>query len=138
LQLILRRVEALSSFLDSDDGKALLSGSKRAANILRAEEKKDGKVFDSPVSADLLSDPAEKALAEAVDVAVSKAKAAVDGHDFTAAIEALSQLRAPVDAFFEDVMVNDENAQIRENRLNLLNRIRQATQTVADFSKIEG
>ncbi len=138
LQLIVRRVEALSSFLDSEDGKALLSGSKRAANILRAEEKKDGKVFDSSVSADLLSDPAEKALAEAVDVAVSKAKAAVDGHDFTAAIEALSQLRAPVDAFFEDVMVNDENAQIRENRLNLLNRIRQATQTVADFSKIEG
>lgn len=138
LQLIVRRVEALSDFLASEDGKALLSGSKRAANILRAEEKKDGRAFDSPVSSGLLNHAAEKALAEAVDASVAKAKAAVDVHDFTAAIEALSQLRAPVDAFFDDVMVNDENAQIRENRLNLLNRIRQATQTVADFSKIEG
>lgn len=138
LQLIVRRVEALSDFLASEDGKALLSGSKRAANILRAEEKKDNRVFDSSVSTDLLSHPAEKALADAVDASVSKAKAAVAGQDFTTAIEALSQLRAPVDAFFEDVMVNDDNAQIRENRLNLLNRIRQATQTVADFSKIEG
>lgn len=138
LQLIVRRVEALSDFLASEDGKALLSGSKRAANILRAEEKKEGRAFDSSVSSDLLTLPAEKALAEAVDVSVGKAKAAVDAHDFTAAIEALSQLRAPVDAFFEDVMVNDDNMQIRENRLNLLNRIRQATQTVANFSKIEG
>lgn len=138
LQLIVRRVEALSDFLASEDGKALLSGSKRAANILRAEEKKEGRAFDSSVSSDLLTHPAEKALAEAVDMSVGKAKAAVDVHDFAAAIEALSQLRAPVDAFFEDVMVNDDNAQIRENRLNLLNRIRQATQTVADFSKIEG
>lgn len=138
LQLIVRRVEALSDFLASEDGKALLSGSKRASNILRAEEKKDGRVFDSSVSSELLNHPAEKDLADAVDAAVAKAKAAVDEHDFAAAIEALSQLRAPVDAFFEDVMVNDENAQIRENRLNLLNRIRQATQTVADFSKIEG
>ncbi|MGJ8534294.1 MAG: glycine--tRNA ligase subunit beta [Alphaproteobacteria bacterium] len=138
LQLIVRRVEALSDFLASEDGKALLSGSKRAANILRAEEKKEGRAFDSTVSSELLSLPAEKALAEAVDMSVGKAKAAVDAHDFTAAIEALSQLRAPVDAFFEDVMVNDDNLKIRENRLNLLNRIRQATQTVADFSKIEG
>jgi len=138
LQLIVRRVEALSDFLASEDGKALLSGSKRAANILRAEEKKEGRAFDSTVSSELLTLPAEKALAEAVDMSVGKAKAAVDAHDFTAAIEALSQLRAPVDAFFEDVMVNDDNLQIRENRLNLLNRIRQATQTVADFSKIEG
>lgn len=138
LQLIVSRVEALSDFLVSEDGKALLSGSKRAANILRAEEKKDGRSFDQSVSADLLSHPAEKELAEAVDGSVSKAKSAVDRQDFTAAIEALSQLRVPVDAFFDDVMVNDENPQIRENRLNLLNRIRQATQTVADFSKIEG
>lgn len=138
LRLIVRRVEALSEFLASEDGKALLSGSKRAANILRAEEKKEGRAFDSTVSSELLTHPAEKALAEAVDISVGKAKAAVDAHDFTAAIEALSQLRAPVDAFFEDVMVNDDNTQIRENRLNLLNRIRQATHTVADFSKIEG
>lgn len=138
LQLIVRRVEALSDFLASEDGKALLSGSKRAANILRAEEKKDGRTFEGPVSPELLNHAAEKALAEAVDAAVSKAKTAVESHDFAAAMEALAQLRAPVDAFFEDVMVNDENPQIRENRLNLLNRIRQATQTVADFSKIEG
>lgn len=138
LQLIVRRVEALSDFLASEDGKALLSGSKRAANILRAEEKKDGRTFEGTVSPELLNHAAEKALAEAVDAAVSKAKTAVGSHDFATAMEALAQLRAPVDAFFEDVMVNDENPQIRENRLNLLNRIRQATQTVADFSKIEG
>lgn len=138
LQLIVRRVEALSDFLASEDGKALLSGSKRAANILRAEEKKDDRVFDGTVSPELLTQAAEKSLAEAVDAAVSKAKTAVGSHDFASAMEALAQLRAPVDAFFEDVMVNDENPQIRENRLNLLNRIRQATQTVAEFSKIEG
>lgn len=138
LQLIVRRVEALSDFLATEDGKALLSGSKRAANILRAEEKKDGRTFEGTVSPELLNHAAEKALAEAVDAAVSKAKTAVGSHDFATAMEALAQLRAPVDAFFEDVMVNDENPQIRENRLNLLNRIRQATQTVADFSKIEG
>ncbi len=138
LQLIVRRVEALSDFLASEDGKALLSGSKRAANILRAEEKKDGRVFDGTVSPELLNQAAEKALADAVDTGVSKAKTAVGSHNFATAMEALAQLRAPVDAFFEDVMVNDENPQIRENRLNLLNRIRQATQTVADFSKIEG
>lgn len=138
LLLIVRRVEALSDFLATDDGVALLAGAKRGANILRAEEKKDGKSYDGSVSADLLSDEAEKELAAAVDTAVPQAKAAVEANDFAGAMSALAQLRAPVDAFFDSVMVNAEDAAIRENRLNLLNRIREATQTVADFSKIEG
>lgn len=135
---IVRRVEALSDFLATDDGVALLAGAKRAANILRAEEKKDDKSFDGAVSAELLSDDAEKALVAVVDSAVPQAKTAVEANDFAGAMTALAQLRAPVDAFFEGVMVNADDAAIRENRLNLLNRIREATQTVADFSKIEG
>ena len=138
LQLVARRVEALGAFLESDDGLALLAGSKRAANILRAEEKKDGKSFTGAVSAKLLQMDAEKTLAKAVESAVTEARSAVEAQDFAAAMTALSQLRTPVDAFFDEVMVNDDDAAIRENRLNLLNRIRQATQTVADFSRIEG
>lgn len=138
LLLIVRRVEALSDFLATDDGLALLAGSKRGANILRAEEKKDGKAYNGAVSAQLLSDDSEKALAAAVDAAVPQAKAAVEANDFAGAMTALAQLRVPVDAFFDGVMVNADDAAVRENRLNLLNRIREATQTVADFSKIEG
>lgn len=138
LLLIVRRVKALSDFLATDDGVALLAGTKRGANILRAEEKKDSKPYRGAVSVDLLTDDAEKALASAVDTAVPQAKAAVAANDFAGAMTALAQLRAPVDAFFDGVMVNADDAAIRENRLNLLNRIREATQTVADFSKIEG
>lgn len=138
LRLVALRVEALGGFLASDDGMALLAGSKRAANILRAEEKKDGKSFTGAVSAALLQHDAEKTLAGAVEKAVSQARTAVQAQDFAAAMTALAQLRGPVDAFFDDVMVNDDDVAIRENRLNLLNRIRQATLTVADFSKIEG
>nr|WP_306265379.1 glycine--tRNA ligase subunit beta [Pararhizobium sp. IMCC3301] len=138
LRLVARRVEALGAFLESDDGVALLAGSKRAANILRAEEKKERKSFTGAVSANLLQLDAEKTLAKAVENAVVQARTAVEAQDFAAAMTALSQLRTPVDAFFDEVMVNDDDAAIRENRLNLLNRIREATLTVADFSKIEG
>ncbi|MBL4646332.1 MAG: glycine--tRNA ligase subunit beta [Hyphomicrobiales bacterium] len=138
LLLIVQRVEALSEFLASDDGAALLEGTKRARNILRAEEKKDGKKFTDDVSADLLSDEHEVALAAAIDIAVPAVEAAVAKADFAAAMSALAPLRKPVDNFFENVMVNDDDQAVRENRLNLLNRIRKATQTVANFSKIEG
>jgi glycyl-tRNA synthetase beta chain len=138
LLLIVRRVEALAKFLDTDDGKNLLAGYKRAANILRDEEKKSGAAFAGEVDAKLLSEPEEKALNAALDSAVPAATAAVAKEDFAAAMSALSALRAPVDAFFEKVRVNAEDAAVRANRLRLLNRLREATLAVADFSKIAG
>jgi len=138
LLLIVRRVEALGKFLDSDDGKNLLAGTKRAQNILRIEEKKDGKAYDGAVDPSLLSASEEKALAEAITIAKRDAAAAVAKEDFTGAMAALAKLRGPVDAFFEAVKVNDDDAGVRANRLNLLADIRAATRTVADFSKIEG
>ena len=136
LLMIVRRVEALSKFLDTDDGKNLLAGVKRAANILRIEEKKDGRTYDGDVEPGKLVKGEEKALHSAITIASGKVRIAVEHEDFEAAMQALSKLRAPVDAFFEHVTVND--VSFRDNRLKLLNRIRAATQDVADFSKIEG
>ena len=136
LVLVVKRVEALASFLATEDGKALLAGYTRAANILKAEEKKDGKTFDGEPSAALLAEPAEKALGEAVATARAAAAAAVAGEDFAAAMSALAGLRAPVDAFFEGILVNAPDAAVRENRLKLLTQIRAACHTVADFSRI--
>ena len=138
LLLIVRRVEALGKFLDTDDGKNLLAGTKRAANILRDEEKKSGETYDGAVEPALLSEPEEKALAAALDAAVPAVTAAVAKEDFAAAMTALAKLRAPVDAFFDKVRVNADDPKVRVNRLRLLNRIREATLTVADFSKIAG
>lgn len=141
LVLIVKRVEALAAFLDSEDGVNLLAGYKRAANILRAEEKKDKRAYDGGVDAAKLSAKAETALHKAVVSASSAAKTALEKEDFAAAMSALASLRAPVDAFFDgpdSVMVNADDSGIRENRLNLLNMMREAIGTVADFSKIEG
>lgn len=138
LLLIVRRVEALGKFLDSDDGKNLLAGTKRAANILRIEEKKDGASYDGAPDAKLLALPEEKALAAAIDAAKRDASAAVAKEDFTAAMAALAKLRPAVDAFFDKVTVNADDKALRANRLKLLNEIRAATRAVADFSKIEG
>jgi glycyl-tRNA synthetase beta chain len=138
LLMIVRRVEALSTFLSTDDGKNLLAGVKRASNILRIEEKKDGKTFDGDVNRSLLTLPEEIALDKAVTEAASFAKKAVDLEDFEGAMKAIAKLRAPVDAFFEKVTVNDADAAVRTNRLTLLTQIRNATSSVADFSKIEG
>jgi len=134
---IVRRVEALGKFLDTDDGKNLLAGTKRAANILRIEEKKDGKAFDGVPNPALYSLDEEKALAKAIDEVKVEASAAVAREDFTAAMSALAKLRPAVDAFFDKVKVNDDDAAVRENRLKLLNEIRAATRAVADFSKIQ-
>ncbi|MDO8289931.1 MAG: glycine--tRNA ligase subunit beta [Parvibaculum sp.] len=134
LVLIVKRVEALSAFLSTDDGANLLTGYKRAVNILKIEEKKDDKSFDGVPDRGAL--PEEQALFDAIEVASKEAKAAVTKEDFAAAMGALAQLRAPVDAFFEHVKVNDEG--FRENRLKLLAQIRAALHTVADFSKVEG
>jgi len=135
---IVKRVEALSKFLETDDGRNLLAGVKRASNILRIEEKKDGKSFDGDVHIAHLIKGEEKALHAAITQAVGQARRAVREEDFEGAMAAIAKLRAPVDAFFEHVTVNDSDATFRENRLRLLNHIRQATAEVADFSKIEG
>ncbi|WP_214477198.1 glycine--tRNA ligase subunit beta [Mesorhizobium sp. dw_380] len=134
---IVRRVEALGSFLDTEDGKNLLAGTKRAANILAAEEKKKTVVAET-VEPALFKENAEKSLFAAVNQAEKQAGEAIQNEDFSAAMLALSALREPVDSFFEHVLVNDEDQTVRANRLALLARIRAATGQVADFSKIAG
>jgi glycyl-tRNA synthetase beta chain len=136
--LIVRRVEALGKFLDTDDGKNLLAGVKRASNILRIEEKKDKKEYTGVPDAKRYDLPEEKALATAVDTAKKEASAAVAKEDFAAAMSAMAKLRPKVDAFFDKVTVNVDDKALRENRLKLLNEIREATRSVADFSRIEG
>jgi glycyl-tRNA synthetase beta chain len=138
LLLVVRRVEALGKFLDTDDGKNLLAGTKRASNILSIEEKKDKRTFDGAPDAGLYNLPEEKALASATDQVKSEAGAAVAKEDFATAMSAMAKLRPAVDAFFDKVKVNDDEPKVRENRLKLLNEIRAATRAVADFSKIEG
>jgi glycyl-tRNA synthetase beta chain len=138
LLLIVRRVEALGKFLDSDDGKNLLVGYKRAANILRDEEKKDKKTYSGEPDAKLLTAPEEKALAAAIETAEKEVAAALKKEDFEAAMSAMAKLRPPVDKFFDKVTVNVDDKKLRENRLTLLDRIRKATLAVADFSRIEG
>ncbi|MFB6451432.1 glycine--tRNA ligase subunit beta [Bradyrhizobium tunisiense] len=137
LLMIVRRVEALGKFLESDDGKNLLAGIKRASNILSIEEKKDKRSFDGAPDAALYSLDEERALAKAIGEVQAEASAAVAKEDFAAAMSAMAKLRPPVDAFFEKVRVNDDDAKVRENRLKLLNEIRSATRAVADFSKIQ-
>jgi glycyl-tRNA synthetase beta chain len=135
---LVARVEALQVFLKSDDGANLLAGYKRAVNILKIEEKKDGKTFISEVSEKLLSEPAEKSLFAALGKARAASTAALAKEDFAAAMSQMASLRVPVDAFFEGVKVNVDDKQIRENRLNLLASLRATLHQVADFSKIEG
>ncbi|ANP45038.1 glycine--tRNA ligase subunit beta [Candidatus Viadribacter manganicus] len=138
---IVARVEALDAFLKTEDGANLLAGYKRAANILAAEEKKgkwSAEEAKGQVDASKLAEPAEKALFDALEKALPAARAAVEKEDFAAAMKALSGLRAPVDAFFDKVMVNAEDPMLRRNRLLLLSRLREALSQVADFSKIEG
>ena len=138
LLMIVRRVEALSKFLDSDDGKNLLAGVKRASNILKIEEKKDHRSFNGLPNPQLLIQGEERDLHRAVSAAEANARKAVENEDFGAAMTAIAKLRGPVDAFFDKVTVNADDPSFRENRLKLLNRIRAATLAVADFSKIEG
>jgi len=138
LLLIVRRVEALGKFLDTEDGKNLLAGFKRATNIIRIEEKKDKREYTGAPDPKLYQQAEEKALAQAIGVAKSEAERAVAAEDFEAAMRAMAKLRPHVDAFFDKVTVNVEDKALRENRLKLLNEIRAATRAVADFSKIEG
>ena len=142
LFLITRRVAALGRFLDTEDGKSLLAGYKRAANILKAEEKKDGEgAFAAAADLQLIADAGlieEKALTVALAQATPKAEAAIGAEDYEGAMAALAELRPAVDAFFDKVTVNDPDPALRANRLRLLNQLRQATLAVADFSRIAG
>ncbi|PWL19151.1 glycine--tRNA ligase subunit beta [Falsochrobactrum shanghaiense] len=137
LLLAARRLEALIVFINEEDGKNLLAGTKRAANILAAEEKKGTRIAQS-VDVSLLKLDEEKALFEASTLASKETEAAIAQEDFHGAMLALARLRGPVDSFFEQVLVNDEDENIRANRLALLAQIREATGKVADFSKIAG
>jgi len=138
LLLIVRRVEALGQFLDSEDGKNLLAGYKRATNIIRIEEKKDNRHYTGAPQARLYRQAEEKTLASAIETAETEAGRAVKQEDFVAAMRAMAKLRPAVDTFFDKVTVNVDDKALRENRLKLLNQIREATCAVADFSKIEG
>ncbi len=135
---IVRRVEALAAFLATDDGANLLAGYKRASNILRAEEKK-GPVPTGMVQTGLPNQPeAETTLAFAVGAARTAVEAALETEDFAAAMTALAALRGPVDRFFEDVLVNSDVAEERDNRLKLLGQVRDVMGQVADFGQIAG
>ncbi|MEL6921549.1 MAG: glycine--tRNA ligase subunit beta, partial [Pseudomonadota bacterium] len=134
---ITERVRALGTFLDTDDGKNLLAGSKRAANILAAEEKKGTHIADA-LNPALFETPAETALFDGLAKAETGAADALNARDYAGAMQALSALRAPVDQFFEDVMVNVDDEAVRANRLALMRRIRTATGSVADFSRVTG
>jgi glycyl-tRNA synthetase beta chain len=138
LALIVKRVEALGEFLKSDDGAVLLTGVKRATNIIRDEEKKDKKSYAGAADPSLLREPQETALHQAIQKVKKDTVAAINVENFAGAMRALAELRAPVDAFFDKVTVNADDTKLRENRLKLLNEIRDAMHTVADFSKIEG
>ncbi len=134
---LLARVHALQAFLATSDGANLLAGAKRAANILRIEEAKDG-AKTGDVDAALLVEPAESALAAALSTTLPVVEKSLAEEDFSKAMQSLSALRAPVDAFFDAVIVNAPDPALRINRLNLLNQLRKSVQAVADFSKIEG
>jgi glycyl-tRNA synthetase beta chain len=134
---LLARVKALQALVGTDDGANLLAGYKRAANILKAEAKKGG-LPSAPDAPTYMPEPAEAALIVALGTAAPKAEAAIAAEDFEGAMAALALLRAPIDAFFEDVTVNDADPDKRAFRLALLERVRAAVHRVADFSRIEG
>jgi glycyl-tRNA synthetase beta chain len=139
LKVQLREQRARHDLVDAVlSAGSLLAGTKRAANILRIEEKKDGKAYDGAPDPALYSLAEEKTLAKAIDEVKTEASAAVAKEDFAGAMTAMAKLRPAVDAFFDKVKVNDDDAKVRENRLKLLNEIRAATRAVADFSRIEG
>ena len=128
--------QTLAGFMNSDDGKALLAGYKRASNILTAEEKKDSCQYDQPVDKSLLSLSAESDLfAQVSDLAAQKVDTTATA---IARMKSLVALRSPIDSFFENVTVNADDQNVRRNRLNLLSLIRRTMEEIADFSVIEG
>ena len=135
---LVSRVEALQAFLKTEDGANLLAGYKRAANILKAEEKKDGKAFTGEVLETHLPEAADKSLFTALERARAAIGPALEREDFAAAMQQMAALRVPVDGFFEAVKVNADDKAVRKNRLNLLASLRATLHRVADFSRIEG
>jgi glycyl-tRNA synthetase beta chain len=135
---LLARVDALGKFLGTDDGANLLIAYRRAANILKIEEKKDGRAYDGVPDAALLAQAEEKALTARMDSVEKDVDAAIRAENYPAAMTALARLRTPVDTFFDKVTVNADDPKLRANRLLLLNRIRRTMDRVADFSRVEG
>jgi glycyl-tRNA synthetase beta chain len=135
---LVARVEALQTFLKSEEGADLLAGYKRAANILKAEEKKDKTSFDGAPDAAAFVLPEEKILFADLETAAAKVKSEIAAERFVEAMGVMAALRAPVDAFFEKVRVNDDDPAVRKARLELLARLRATLHLAADFSKIEG
>ncbi|SMR81524.1 glycyl-tRNA synthetase beta chain [Aliiroseovarius halocynthiae] len=138
LTLLVKRAEALATFLSTDDGENLIQGVKRASNILTQAEEKDGVEYSYGADVKFAEDDSEKALFAALDAAEAAITPAMKAEDFATAMTAMAALRAPIDAFFEAVQINADNQVIRRNRLNLLSRIRTITSGVAHLSKIEG
>ena len=137
LTLLVNRATALQTFLDTDDGTNLIQGFKRAHNILRQAEEKDGVEYSFGPDPKLAETEAETALFAALDTAEASIAPAMEAEDFAAAMSALAGLRAPIDAFFEAVQVNADNDILRRNRLNLLHRISAACLAVADLTRVE-
>jgi glycyl-tRNA synthetase beta chain len=138
LTLLVKRAEALATFLSTEDGENLIQGVKRASNILAQAEEKDGVEYSYGADVKFAEDDSEKALFAALDAAEAAITPAMEAEDFAAAMTAMAALRAPIDAFFEAVQINADNQVIRRNRLNLLSRIRMICGGVADLSRIEG
>ncbi|MDD9706929.1 glycine--tRNA ligase subunit beta [Seohaeicola sp. SP36] len=138
LTLLVKRAEALAAFLKTDDGENLLQGFKRAANILSQAEEKDGVEYSFGADIKFAETDAERALFAALDTAETAIAPAMKTEDFATAMSAMAALRAPIDAFFETVQVNTDNAVIRRNRLNLLSRIRTICLSVADLTRLDG
>ncbi len=138
LTLLVKRAEALSAFLKTDDGENLIQGFKRANNILTQAEEKDGVEYSYGADPKFAEDASERTLFAALDKAEAAIAPAMKAEDFGAAMSAMASLRAPIDAFFEAVQVNTDNEIVRRNRLNLLSRIRTICLSVADLTKLEG
>ncbi len=138
LTLLVKRAEALSAFLKTDDGENLLQGFKRANNILTQAEAKDGVEYSYGAEEKFAEDPAERGLFKALDAAQAAISSAIEAEDFASAMQGMASLRAPIDAFFEAVQVNSDNQLLRRNRLNLLHRIRTICLGTADLTRIEG
>ena len=138
LVLVVSRATALNAMLQTEDGRNLTQGLKRAGNILAQAEEKDGVEYSFGADPKFAETDEERALFAALDAAEPKIAAAMQAEDFPAAMSAIAALRAPIDAFFEAVQVNTDNQVVRRNRLNLLSRIREAGRLIADFGKVEG
>ena len=135
---LIRRVEALEAFLKTEDGANLLTAYRRATNILRIEEKKDGVSYAGDPEAALFIDAEEKALLVRLNEAMESSVNALSRENFEEAMAAFATLRQPIDEFFTKVTVNSSEGALRANRLRLLARIRDVFDRVADFSQIEG